>query len=80
MDDNEEKDDVLIETDPEDSDFVEEHGDPITLLFRKCFAVRRYLTPCRDIKSSIRGVRLRIMFVILSLTMKTARTSSLEHL
>ena len=32
--DYEEEDDVLVETDPEDSDFVEEHGDPVSCVIQ----------------------------------------------
>ena len=35
MADYEEKDDVLIETEPEDFDFVKEHGDPVACVVPK---------------------------------------------
>ena len=57
MVDYEEEDDVLIETEPEDSDFIKKHGDPIACVFRKFFVAGRFPTPCRDIKSFIQGVR-----------------------
>ena len=37
MTDYEEGDDVLVEIEPEDSDFVEKHGDPIACVIQKVF-------------------------------------------
>ena len=51
MADYEDKDEVLIETEPKDSDFVEEHGDPVGCVsqkVRKRFAVRRFPTTGND--------------------------------
>jgi len=33
--DYEEEDDVIIETEPKDSDFIEEHGNPVTCIIQK---------------------------------------------
>jgi len=75
-----EEDDVLIETEPEDSDFIEEHGDLIACVIQKVLYSQKFLTPCRDIKFFIQDFRSRIRSAILSLTMEAAKTSSLEHL
>jgi len=80
MVDYEEQYDVLIESELEDSNFIEEHDALVACVIRKCSAARRFPTPRRDIKFSIQGVRSRIKSALLSLTMKTERISSLEHL
>jgi len=54
--DYEEGDDVLIQTEPKDSDFINNMAILSLVLFRKCFAVRRSLALRRDINSSIQGV------------------------
>jgi len=51
------EDDVQIETDPEDSDFVEEHGDPVTCVVQKILCSS---TPHNDINSSTQGVQSRV--------------------
>ena len=71
----EEENDVLIETEPEDSDFIKEHGDPISCVIQKVLCRQKI-----HIKSSIQDVRSRIRSVILSLIMEAAGTLSLEHL
>ena len=75
------EEEVLIETEPEDSNFIKKNIVILSLvLFKKYFAARRSPTPRRDIKSSIQGVRSRIRSAIVSLTMKVVRISSLEYL
>jgi len=79
MADYEERDDVITETDQRTLISSKNMMISSLVLFRKCFAARRSLIPCKDIKSSIQDVRSRIRSVILLLTMKVARTSSLER-
>ena len=43
MADYEGEDDVLIETEPEDPDFVEEHGEPITCVIQKVLCSQKVL-------------------------------------
>ena len=48
--DYEEEDDVLIETELEDSDFIEEHGYSITCVVQKVLCNKRFPTPHNDTK------------------------------
>jgi len=41
MADYEEKDNVLIETELEDSDFIEEHGEPVACVIQKVFCSQK---------------------------------------
>ena len=69
----EEEDDILIETESEDSDFVEEHGEHVTFVVQKYSTIKRSPTQCNDTKFYIQGVQSRIRCAILSLTMGAAK-------
>ena len=79
MVDYEEKDDVLIETELEGSDFVGKHGDPAAYIVQKVLYNQKVLTPHNNTKFSIQGVRSRIKYAIFSLTMGAARISCQKH-
>jgi len=59
MADYEEEDDMLIETESEDSDFVEEHGDPITYVVQKVLCHQKVFDTTRHqifyLRCSVKG-------------------------
>jgi len=51
--DNVDEDKVEIETELEDSDFVEEHKESATSWYNGCYAIKKPSTLHNDVKSSI---------------------------
>ena len=74
-----EEEELEIE-EPNDSDFVEEHGDAVTCVVQKFLCNQKASTQRNDIKSSTQGVRSRARYATSSLTMKVVRISFLKHL
>ena len=56
MADYEDENEVLIEIEPEDSDFVEEEEKQPPVWSSGCYATKRAPTPCKDISFSTQGV------------------------
>ena len=73
-----EDEEVIVEG-ASDSDFVEEHGDPIACDVQKLLCNQKSPTPRKGIKSSTQGVRSRSRHAILSSIIEAARTSYLKH-
>jgi len=76
----EEEYNVLIEIEPEDSDFAEKHGDLVTCVIQIVLCRQKIPDIIQRHQIFYSRCSVRIRFAVLSLTMKVARKSSLEYL
>ena len=70
MVDYEDEGKVNVETESEDSDFAEEHGESVTCMVHRLLCNREAPNTAHDIKFSTQGVRLKTRCAISSSTMK----------
>jgi len=73
-------DEGIVIEEASDSDFAEEHDDPVACVVQRSLCNKRHPTLHSKIKSFIQGIRSRIRNATSSLTMKAVRASCREHL